>query len=92
MDTIVEKGATMGANCTIVCGVTIGKFAFIGAGALVNKDIKPYSLVVGIPGKQIGWMSEYGEQIPLPIEGDGTYFCKKSNANYVLTNGNLDKD
>tara|TARA_B100000902_G_C27298467_1_gene911419 strand:+ start:493 stop:1071 length:579 start_codon:yes stop_codon:yes gene_type:complete len=92
MDTIVKKGATMGANCTIVCGVTIGKFAFIGAGALVNKNVKPYSLIVGVPGKQIGWMSEYGEQIPLPIEGDGKYFCEKSNTNYVLTNGNLDKD
>ena len=92
MDTIVEKGVTMGANCTIVCGVTLGKFAFIGAGALVNKDVKPYSLIVGIPGKQIGWMSEYGEQIPLPLEGDGNYFCKKSNINYVLKNGSLDKE
>ena len=83
-DTIVEKGATMGANCTIVCGVTIGKFAFIGAGALVNKDVKPYSLVVGVPAKQIGWMSEYGEQIPLPTDGDGSYECKKSNVKYLL--------
>lgn len=91
-DTIVEKGATMGANCTIVCGVTIGKFAFIGAGALVNKDVKPYSLVVGVPAKQIGWMSEYGEQIPLPTDGDGSYECKKSNVKYLLKDGNLSKE
>ena len=69
-DTLISHGATLGANSTIVCGVTIGKFAFVGAGALVNKDIKPYALVVGVPGRQIGWMSEHGEQIPLPLDGN----------------------
>jgi len=62
-NTFVKKGASLGANCTIVCGTTIGEFAFIGAGALVKKDVKPYSLMVGIPAKQIGWMSEYGEKL-----------------------------
>ena len=68
-DTLVKKGASLGANCTIVCGVTIGDFAFIGAGAVVNKDVKPYALMVGVPARQIGWMSQHGEQIPLPLEG-----------------------
>ena len=69
-DTVVKRGATLGANCTIVCGVTIGEFAFIGAGSVINKDVKPYALMVGVPGRQIGWMSEYGEQISLPWEGE----------------------
>ena len=66
-DTLVCEGATLGANCTIVCGSTIGKFAFIGAGAVVNDNVKPYALMVGVPAKQIGWMSEFGEQLSLPI-------------------------
>ena len=61
LDTLVKKGATLGANCTIVCGVTIGEFAFVGAGAVINKDIPAYSLMVGVPARQIGWMSEFGE-------------------------------
>ena len=60
-DTLVKTGATLGANCTIVCGVTIGRFAFIGAGAVVNKDVPDYALMVGVPARQIGWLSEYGE-------------------------------
>ncbi|MBF4322479.1 acyltransferase, partial [Vibrio anguillarum] len=59
-DTLVKKGATLGANCTIVCGVTIGEFAFIGAGAVVNKDVPAYAMMVGVPAKQKGWMSEFG--------------------------------
>ena len=79
-NTIVKKGVTLGANCTIVCGIReIGENAFIGAGALINKDIKPFALMVGVPCKQIGWMSEYGERIDLPIKGDGTWVCKKTN-------------
>ncbi len=66
-NTLIKKGATLGANCTIVCGITIGKYAFIGAGAVVNKDVPDYALVVGVPAKQIGWMSEYGEQLDLPL-------------------------
>lgn len=90
-DTLVKQGATLGANCTVVCGVTIGKFAFIGAGAVVNKDVRPYALIVGVPGRQIGWMSEHGEQIPLPIEGKGEYVCPQSGQRYVLEGPVLEK-
>lgn len=84
-NTLVKKGATLGANCTIVCGTTIGEFAFIGAGAVVNKDVKPYALMVGVPAKHVGWMSEYGEQIPLPTHGEGQYTCPHTNQVYTLS-------
>ena len=90
-DTRVCEGATLGANCTIVCGTTVGKYAFIGAGAVVNKDVKPYALMVGVPAKQIGWMSEFGEQLPLPVEGDGVATCEHTGANYKLVCGDLAK-
>ncbi len=80
-DTVVKRGVTLGANCTIVCGITIGEFAFIGAGAVVNKDVKPYALMVGVPTKQIGWMSEFGEQLNLPLIGNGEARCEKSGSN-----------
>jgi len=80
-----EIGATLGANCTIVCGITIGEYAFIGAGALINKNVKSYALMVGVPAKQIGWMSPYGEQLDLPIEGDGKIACQQTRAIYQLT-------
>jgi len=83
-DTLVKKCATLGANCTIVCGITIGEFAFIGAGAVVNKDVPAYAIMVGVPAKQIGWMSEYGEQIPLSLEGNGEYICPHSGQKYQL--------
>jgi UDP-2-acetamido-3-amino-2,3-dideoxy-glucuronate N-acetyltransferase len=83
-DTLVKKGVTLGANCTIVCGTTIGEFAFVGAGAVVNKDVKPYALLVGVPAKQIGWMSQYGEQIPLPAQGTGVYTCPHTGHQYEL--------
>lgn len=89
--TIVKKGATLGANCTIVCGITVGQYAFIGAGAVVNRDVKPYALMVGVPAKQIGWMSEFGEQIPLPIEGQGKYICPHTNQEYKLVNNQLER-
>ncbi len=89
LDTLVKRGATFGANCTIVCGITIGEYAFIGAGAVVNKDVKPYALMVGVPAKQIGWMSEYGEQLDLPLEGDGEAVCEHTGVKYVLKNGSL---
>ena len=82
--TLVKKGATLGANCTIVCGVTIGEFAFVGAGAVVNKDVKPYALMVGVPARQVGWMSQFGEQIPLPLQGQGTASCPHTGATYSL--------
>lgn len=87
--TLVKRGATLGANCTVVCGVTIGEFAFVGAGAVVNKDVKPYALMVGVPARQIGWMSEYGEQIPLPLKGEGHYDCPHSGQRYVLLGQHL---
>jgi len=88
-DTLVKQGATLGANCTIVCGVTIGRFAFIGAGAVINKDVPDYALVVGVPGRQVGWMSEHGEQIPLPLKGEGEYNCPHSRQKYLLQNQTL---
>ena len=88
-NTLVKKGATLGANCTVVCGVIIGEYAFVGAGALVNKDVKPYALMVGVPARQIGWMSEFGEQIPLPLQGEGTYTCPHSGLKYALSEGFL---
>ncbi|ASR42832.1 serine acetyltransferase [Xanthomonas citri pv. mangiferaeindicae] len=83
-DTLVRTGATLGANCTIVCGVTIGAFAFVGAGAVVNKDVPDYALMVGVPARQIGWMSEFGEQLELPVEGDGEATCSHTGARYQL--------
>ena len=88
-NTIVKKGATLGANCTIVCGVTIGEFSFIGAGSVVNRDVKPFALMVGVPAKQIGWMSIYGEQIPLPIVGKGNYTCAHTGQLYELKENQL---
>ena len=90
-DTIVKRGVTLGANCTIVCGVTIGEFAFVGAGAVVNKDVKPYALMVGVPAKQIGWMSEFGEQLKLPLNGSGEVRCKKTGSTYTLINSMVHK-
>lgn len=83
-DTLIKKGATLGANCTIICGVTVGEYAFIGAGAVINKDVKPYALTVGVPAKQIGWMSQYGEQIPLPLTGEEQYICPHTGQLYEL--------
>ena len=82
--TLIREGATMGANCTIICGTIIGKYAFIGAGAVINKNVKNYALMVGVPAKQIGWMSAYGEKIELPIKGEGVWFCKKTGDKYQL--------
>ena len=83
-DTLIKKGATLGANCTIVCGITIGEYAFVAAGAVVTSDVKPYALMVGVPAKQIGWMSQYGEQIPMPLVGEGEYVCPNTSQRYLL--------
>lgn len=90
-DTLVKKGATLGANCTIVCGVTIGEFAFVGAGAVVNKNVPAYALMVGVPARQIGWMSEFGEQLALPVTGEGEATCQHTGARYVLNGKTLSK-
>ncbi|MEW9679324.1 UDP-2-acetamido-3-amino-2,3-dideoxy-D-glucuronate N-acetyltransferase [Pseudomonas sp. TE50-2] len=91
-DTQVKRGATLGANCTVVCGVTIGEFAFVGAGAVINKDVPAYALMVGVPARQIGWMSEFGEQLELPLEGRASAHCTHTGALYVLSGRNLSKE
>lgn len=87
--TLVKKGASIGANATIVCGNTIGEYAMIGAGAVVTKNIAPYALVVGNPSKQIGWVSEYGHR--LNFEKNNKAICQESKQEYKLTNGNVEK-
>ena len=84
-DTLVKQGATLGANCTIVCGITIGKYAFVGAGAVVNKDVPDYALMVGVPARQIGWMSEFGEQLNLPLSGEAKVSCPHTGVTYELS-------
>ena len=88
-DTFVKKGATLGANCTIVCGITIGEFAFVGAGSVVNKVVPAYALMVGVPAKQIGWMSEYGEKLDLPLLGDAQTICEHTGQKYQLKDSQI---
>ena len=85
-NTLVKRGATLGANCTIVCGNTVGEYAFIGSGAVVNRDVPAYALMVGVPARQIGWMSEHGERLDLPLTGSGEARCPATNTLYVLEN------
>ena len=92
LDTLVKKGATLGANCTIVCGVTIGAYAFVGAGAVINKDVPAYALMVGVPAKQIGWMSEFGEQLDLPLTGNAESVCSHTDAIYRLSGSTVIKE
>lgn len=88
-NTYVKRGVTIGANATIVCGVTLGEYSFIAAGAVINKDVKPYALMAGVPAKQIGWMSCYGEKIPLPLSGKGTWFCSSQKIIYELQGSSI---
>jgi UDP-2-acetamido-3-amino-2,3-dideoxy-glucuronate N-acetyltransferase len=88
-DTLVRRGATLGANCTVVCGLTIGAHAFVGAGAVVQKDVPDFALMVGVPARQIGWMSAYGERLALPLMGDSTETCPHTNDVYTLSAGRL---
>ena len=83
-DTLIAKGATLGANCTIVCGVTVGAYAFIGAGAVITRDVPAFALMTGVPGRQVGWMSAYGEKLDLPLSGEGSAICKHTGASYSL--------
>jgi len=90
--TLVKRGATLGANCTIVCGVTIGEHAFIGAGAVVNRDVPAFALMLGVPARQRGWMSCFGEQLDLPLTGDGAARCAHTGERYRLAGGRLQLD
>lgn len=87
--TLVRKGATLGANATVVCGVTVGAYAFVAAGAVVNRDVKPYALVAGVPARQIGWMSEHGERLDLPLTGDAQTQCPQTGHWYRLASGEV---
>jgi UDP-2-acetamido-3-amino-2,3-dideoxy-glucuronate N-acetyltransferase len=87
--TLVRRGATLGANATIVCGVTVGRHAFVGAGAVVQKDVPDFALVVGVPARQIGWMSRHGERLPLPIAGEGEATCPHTGERYRLAGRTL---
>jgi len=89
LQTIVKQGASIGANATIVCGHNIGKFAFIGAGAVVTKEVPDYALVIGNPARQSGWMSEYGHK--LNFNKEGLAVCPESNQEYILTNGRVSR-
>ncbi len=85
--TLIKRGATLGANSTIVCGNTVGEYAFIGAGAVVNKDVPAYALMVGVPARQIGWMSQHGERLDLPLTGNAEAVCPYTGQRYVLSGG-----
>jgi|LauGreDrversion4_2_1035121.scaffolds.fasta_scaffold03886_13 UDP-2-acetamido-3-amino-2,3-dideoxy-glucuronate N-acetyltransferase len=88
-ETWVECGATLGANCTIVCGNRIGHHAFVGAGAVINRDVKPFALMVGVPAHQVGWMSAYGERVELPLAGNGSWICPHTGDCYQLDGEHL---
>jgi UDP-2-acetamido-3-amino-2,3-dideoxy-glucuronate N-acetyltransferase len=90
--TLVKRGATIGANATIVCGVTLGEYAFIAAGAVINKDVKPYALMAGVPARQVGWMSQHGERLDLPLTGNGQATCPATGLTYRLDDGVLDAE
>lgn len=84
LKTLIKKGATLGANCTVVCGHTVGQNAFVAAGAVVTGDVKPFALMMGVPARQAGWMSAFGERIPLPLRGEGEYRCPHDGSLYRL--------
>lgn len=86
-DTLVRQGATLGANCTIVCGATIGRYAFVAAGAVVNRDVPDFALIAGVPGRQIAWMSRFGERLELPLTGDAEALCPHTGDRYVASGG-----
>jgi len=83
-NTLIRRGATLGANSTIVCGVTVGEYAFVGAGAVVNRDVPAFALMLGVPARQAGWMSRFGERLPLPLRGEAEAICPNTGERYVL--------
>lgn len=85
--TLIRKGATLGANCTIVCGATVGAHAFVAAGAVVNRDVPDYALVAGVPARHVGWMSAHGERLDLPEQGNGEAVCPGDGGHYRLEDG-----
>lgn len=87
--TVIRKGATLGANCTIVCGVCVGEYAFVAAGAVINRDVKPHALMAGVPARQIGWMSRHGERLDLPLVGSGRAQCPATGEAYCLDDGQV---
>ena len=87
--TLVQRGATLGANCTVVCGTTVGEYAFVGAGAVVSRDVPAYALMVGVPAKRIGWMSRHGERLQLPARGEGEAACPATGERYRLQGDTL---
>ncbi|MCP0914341.1 MULTISPECIES: acyltransferase [Legionella] len=91
-NTLIKRGATLGANCTIVCGVTIGEYAFVGAGAVINRDVPAYALMVGVPARQIGWMSRFGEQLKFAEQSDGSLAarCEKTGELYLNRAGQVE--
>ena len=91
-ETRVGRGATLGANCTIVCGVTIGRYAFVGAGAVVARDVPDFALMVGVPARQIGWMSAHGERLDLPLSGEGEARCAHTGDTYRLSGAVLTRE
>lgn len=90
-DTRVKRGATLGANCTIVCGVTIGEFAFVGAGAVVTRDVPDFALMTGVPARQTGWMSAHGARLALPVKGAGSATCPQTGDVYTLADGQVSR-
>jgi len=86
--TLVKRGVTLGANSTVVCGNTLGEYAFVAAGAVINRNVKPYALMAGVPAKQIGWMSQHGERLNLPLDGNAEAICQHTGMLYKLENGN----
>jgi UDP-2-acetamido-3-amino-2,3-dideoxy-glucuronate N-acetyltransferase len=89
--TTIRRGATLGANCTIVCGVEVGENAFVGAGSVINRDVPAFALMVGVPARQIGWMSAFGERLDLPLEGNAELRCPNDGSLYRLTGSQLER-
>lgn len=85
--TLIRRGATLGANSTIICGVTVGQYAFVAAGAVINRDVPEFALMAGVPARQIGWISRHGERLALPLKGNGEVTCPHTGEHYVLTDG-----